>query len=198
MSPHPKVSALVAGLSLAGACGEQPYTPHEQQPVATVATGTLALYPVGEGQNLAQTFTPTENQWLGYLELPVGCTAGTLLNVRIREGLGGVVLFESNVAGLPEVVDDTFHLIQVFDPAVSSEGIRLQMDRQYAFELAAFAGPGSPDPATCGMAKGPAGDSYAGGQGWYVDLSGGPTPYLPLPDGAPGDDVDLPFVTLSR
>lgn len=211
-----RLALLVASMSLVVGCSEAPtappsralspalraggagYTPAEWQASVNLSRGTLALYPLAEGQNLAQTFTPTENQWLGYLELPVGSTSGNLLNVKIRNGLDGDILYESNVAGLPEVVDGTFQLIQVYDPAVSRHGIKLYKDHEYAFELAAIAGPNSPPVATCGIARGPAANSYIRGRGYYRDLTGGPAPWLPLPNGTPTDDEDLPFITLSR
>ena len=173
----------------------QPFTPGEQQPVADSRGFVYAIYPNGVGQNLAQTFTPSDNQRLGYLEIPVGCAAGVLLNVKIREGIGGAILCEANVAGLPTIVDGTFQLIQVYDPAVS-KGIKLHKGTEYAFELAAFPGPGATE-NSCGMNPGPAGNSYAGGKGYFQDPITGPD-FLPLPNGAPTDDEDLPFITLVR
>ena len=177
------------------AASAKPYLPGEQQPII-VNTSTWGIYPVGTGQIVAQTFTPASTQWLGYIELPVGCEAGVLLNVKIREGLNGPILYEMNVAGLPEDVPGTFQLLQVFDPAVTRHGIRLHKGREYAFELSAFPGPAATGTA-CGIAVGPPGDSYAGGRGYYQDPINGPA-FLPLPTGAPTDDHDLPFRTLVR
>jgi hypothetical protein len=78
---------------------------------------------------------------LGYLELPVGCAEGVLLNVKIRDGIAGTILYEANVAGLPVVVDGSFQLIQVYDAARGPRGIRLHRDHTYAFD-------GRPSPAT--------------------------------------------------
>ena len=45
---------------------------------------------------------------------------------------------------------------------------------------------------TCSVIRGPAGDSYAGGQGFYNNP--GFLPYwIPLPDGAPTSSQDLPL-----
>lgn len=195
---EPPGGPALPGLEVALAKGGAPYLPGEQQPaVESPATGTWAIYPMGAGQNLAQTFTPSENGWLGYLQLPVGCVSGVLLNVKIREGLDGEILYESNHAGLPEVVDGTFQLLQVFNPAdPPGHGVRLHKRQTYAFELAAFPGPNAAG-TTCGISKSPPGDSYAGGIGYYRDLAVSPT-WLPLPNGLPTDVEDLPFITLVR
>ena len=174
-----------------------PFTAGEQQPTVDVARGfTHAIFPAGDGQVLAQTFSPPKNRKLGFIELPVGCSADVLLNVKIREGIGGPILYEANVAGLLGPVDGHFELIQVYDPATSN-GIKIRKNLTYAFELAAFpADPANPSP-TCGLAPGPAGNSYDRGQGFFQDPINGPA-FLPLPNGAPSDDEDLPFVILVR
>ena len=203
--------ALVVSATMIAACAEspiapaphggtatasaRPFLPGEQQPIA-VSGETWTFHPAGSGQILAQTFTPDGNQWLGYLELPVGCADGVLLNVKIRDGLSGPILYEANVSGLPQAIDGAFQLIQAFDPAVTRHGIRLRKNHEYAFELAAFPGPTATE-TTCGIAKGPAGSSYAGGRAYFQDPVNGPA-FLPLPNGAPTDDTDLPFRTLVR
>ena len=136
------------------------------------------------------------NEWLGFLQLPVGCSDGVLLNVKIREGLGGPIAFQVNIAGLPTMVDGTFQLIQVYDPDESKKGVKLKKGREYAFELAAFPGPTATG-TTCAIAKGPAANSYAGGRGYFQDPLNGPT-FLPLPNGVASDDEDLPFITFVR
>ena len=175
--------------------GGRPFTPGEQQPTADVARGfTYAIWPASEGQILAQTFSPTKNRKLGFLEVPVRCTADVLLNVKIRDGLGGPILYEANVAGLTGPVDGTFELIQVYDPA-TSKGIKVRKNRTYAIVLEAFPDPTIPNNPnrTCGMAPGPAGDSYARGQGYYEDVPTNGPGFLAL-----GAGEDLPFVTLVR
>ncbi len=184
-------------LEPAFARGGRPFTPGEQQPTVDLARGfTYAIFPAGVGQILAQTFSPQMNRRLGFIELPVGCSADVLLNVKIREGIGGPILHEVNVAGLPGPVDGDFELIRVFDPA-TSRGIMIRKNRTYAFELAAFpADPTNPSP-TCGLAPGPAGNSYDRGQGFFQDPINAPA-FFPLPTGVPSDDEDLPFRTLVR
>ena len=119
-----------------------------------------------------------------------------LLNVKIRAGLGGAILYEANVAGLPGTVDGTFQLIQVFDPARTSKGIKLREGREYAFELATVPAPGATE-TSCGLAMGPAANTYPRGRAYYQDPINGPS-FLPIPNGAPTDDEDLPFITLVR
>jgi hypothetical protein len=193
---NPLLMPCAASFGVSTAMAAHAYAPGESQPVADVNLGTWAIYPVGVGQVLAQTFTPDSNEWLGYLQLPVGCSADVLLNVKIREGLGGTVLYEVNIAGLPTSVSNTLQLIQVYDPDESKKGIKLRKGREYAFELAAFPRPGASG-LTCGIAKGPASNSYAGGRGYFQDSRNGTT-FLPLPNGAATDDEDLPFITLVR
>jgi hypothetical protein len=115
----------------------RPFTPSgEKQRTVDLTRGfTIAIHPDGQ-QILAQTFTPRRDQSLGYLQLPVGCAAGVLLRVRIREGIDGTILSEFNIIDLPQVVDGEFELLQVYDPAVSSD-IPLTSGVTYAFELAA-------------------------------------------------------------
>jgi hypothetical protein len=167
-------------------------TPGEQQPVVDLGRGTLAIYPELAGQNLTQTFTPRANQVLAFIRLPVGCVAGVVLNVKLRDGVGGPLVWAGDVVGLPQVVDGVFHDIQVGGTA----GIKIRKGRVYAFELASFAGPGAAG-TTCGLARGPVGDSYARGRGFYRDPINGPS-WLPLPNGLATDQEDLPFVTLVR
>ena len=184
--------ASCADLSTRGASTGRP---GERQPRTDLTRNTLAIYPAGEGQILAQTFRPRTSQTLSFLEIPVACTDGVLLNVKIRRGLTGPVLYESNHSGLTGTVDGVFDLLQVFDPAVS-RGIELERNVDYAFELSAFPGPTAAE-RTCGLAQSPAGDSYRRGRGYYQDPINGPG-FLPLPGGATGDDEDLPFRTLVR
>lgn len=164
------------------------YVPGEQQPNVDWKRGTYGIFPETEGQVLAQTFTPANSGLLGYIELPVGCEPGVLLNVKVRKGLDKTILYEANIAGLPRFVDG-FQLIQVFDPAdpETPDGLLLSSGRTYAFELAAVVGPDATD-STCGIALGPTGNSYDGGDS-YIKVPG--MPFAPL-------NEDLPFITLMR
>lgn len=207
--PRIPAVALLCSMSVLAACSEMPagpavppggpafataFEPSEQQPNVDLSRGTWEIWPAKLGQIVSQTVTPASSGWLGYLELPVGCAPGVLLNVKIRDGVGGAILYEANVAGLPEFIDGSFQLIQVYDPN-KSRGIELHKGRTYAFELAAFVGPDA-TASSCGIATGPAGNSYGGGRAYYK----GPTmsAFQPLPNGLPTDDEDLPFITLTN
>ena len=96
MSPRLTL-ALIASLSILAACGEPPVAPMtsdvaasrdrdnrgyrqgEAQLSVEATRGSLAIYPAGVGQNLAQTFRVKSDQWLGYLQaarrLRRGCAA---------------------------------------------------------------------------------------------------------------------------
>jgi hypothetical protein len=169
--------------------GEPPYTPGEQQiSMGITRFFTYAIEVGGPIQKLAQTFTPISNQWLGFLLIPVGCTQGAGLDVKITKGLGGTPLYQSVHMGLPDFVDGTYQLLQVFDPSKFVHGIKLQKGVVYAFELSVING-------TCGIIPGPVTDSYSGGQAYFSDADG---PFIPLPAGGETDSEDLPFSTLVR
>ncbi len=184
--PAPDQAVLAGILS-------RPFLPGQQQPTVDLSRGfTYAIYPVGVGQNLVQTFTPASNEWLGHVELPVGCTTGVGLEIRIREGIGGPILADVVRVGLPNVVDGTFQLNQVYNAATDPRGIRIRHGVTYAIELSALPSGGAAG-NSCGIAPGPAGSSYSGGQGWYEDVPVNGPGFLPLPGGE-----DLPFRTLVR
>ncbi|MCC6245921.1 MAG: hypothetical protein IT353_24020 [Gemmatimonadaceae bacterium] len=185
-------SALTESPAFARAA--RPYLPGEQQPAVELDRGSLAIMPNGVGQVLRQTFRPTRTERLGYLEVPVACSPGVLLNVKIRNQAGRV-LSEVNVVDLAGSIDGVFDLIQVTD-LTASAGVRLIANERYSFELAAFPSPGASG-NTCAIARGPAANSYRRGRGFYQDPINGPA-FLPLPNGAAGDNEDLPFRTLVR
>lgn len=198
--------AVLCSLNILAACAEMPaepvmpaggpafvtYAPGEQQPNVDLSRGTWGIFPEKEGQIVAQTFTPVNSGSLGYIQLPVGCAPGVLLNVKVRQGLGGRLMFEGNARGLPEHVDGSFLDIQVHDP-LKSDGLELEAGRTYAFELAAIPEADATD-RTCGIAKGPAGNSYNGGRSYFKEPR--MADFLPLPNGSEKDDEDLPFITL--
>lgn len=174
------------------------WRPGEQQPVVRdPAPFTWAIWEAGAGQELAQTFTPARNQFLGYVQLPIGCEVGTLLNVKVREGLDGPIVAEVNADLSGLIVDGSFRTVQLFNPRVRPHGARLARGTTYAIVLSAVRTPAAGTFATCGMSVGPAGNSYAGGEGYYRDTRFSST-WLRLPDGNPASDEDLAFITLVR
>lgn len=210
MSRIPAV-AVLCSLGVIAGCSEMPSEPAmpadrpafattyvgEQQPHVELKRGTYAIYPETAGQVVSQTFTPANSGLLSFIQMPVGCAHGVFLKVRVRKGLGGAILYEGNVAGLPLHIDGSFQVIQVYNPEdpETPDGMQVGSGRTYAFELAAIAGPDATDP-TCGIAKGPAGNSYDGGRSYFREP--GMPAFAPLPNALPTDDEDLPFITLMR
>ena len=187
----PTGTQTVRDIEPAFAAGGAPFKPTgPQQPLIDTSRALWALFRPGEGQILAQTFTPDRNMVLGYLQLPATCAPGVLLNIKIRKGLGGAILEEFNYVA-PVAPFPGFELFQVYNPA-TSRGIRLRRGTTYAFELAAFY-LGAYDPGNnCAIAAGPARDTYAGGSGWDQSPINGPL-FFAFPGGE-----DLPFITLVR
>jgi hypothetical protein len=164
-----------------------PFQPGPQQP--TAGASMLAIYPPGVGQVVAQTFTSPVNQWLGYVQLPVGCQPNVILHVTIKDGLTGPTLYDARVVNLG-LYNGTWRLIQLYNPAVSMTGVRILAGRTYAMVLTAEYGPSSAYPAVCGIATSPPGNLYPGGEGFYQDPINGPN-FLPI-------SGDLPFIALVR
>lgn len=157
------------------------------------STRVLAIFPAGAGQNLRQTFRPSTNQTLGYIELPVACATGVLLVVSVRDSVGTLVA-QSSTAGLSGAVRG-FRLLQLNSPS-GTLGASIRRNELYSFELSSLPATGAAG-TTCGIAPGPVGNSYARGRGFFRDPINGPA-FLPLPNGAPTDQQDLAFRTFSR
>jgi len=163
--------------------------PIEQQPTVDLTRGfTYAIFPEGAGQILAQTFTPSRKVRLTHIRIPVGCETGVNLRIRIRRGLGGPILSQVPVRHLPTVVDGTFQTIPLVD-LTTSHGVKVKKNTTYVFELSTL--PVGGGIGTCGIAPGPAGDSYAGGAGFFEDVPTNGPGFLPL---SPPVGEDLAFV----
>lgn len=174
--------------------GGVPFSPSgPQQPVVDMTRGfNYAIAASGVGQLLAQTFTADRTELLGYIELPVACEIDVLLDVKIRQGLAGPILYEIVYLAPPPPAEGGLELIQVYDATVS-RGIRLRKGTVYAIELAAVTSdPNIADPR-CSIVPGPAGDPYPGGQAWFLSSD------LPGADWtAFAGGEDLPFITWVR
>lgn len=149
----------------------------------------LAIYPVGIGQNLAQTFTAGLRGDLAFVWMPVACTAGSMVKLQVRKGgpLGGV-LSDYNYDPAHTVQDGTFQNFQIYPQVPMVPG------RRYGIVLSAVARSGSKATPTCSIASGPNGDSYAGGGAYYEDVPVNGPGWLPLPDAR--THGDLPFATM--
>jgi len=171
----------------------RPYTVDQQNSKLDLGRGTLAIFAdPSAGQIVRQTFVAGRTGMLGYLDLPVGCAPGVLLNVRVTDAEGSRVAYEVNVV-VPQIVDGSITTVQLFDPAKGRPGIPIVRGRRYGFELRAFAAVGEPQPlgVTCGIAREVEGNNYARGSLFTQD-GAGTTTWLARPE------EDLAFRTLVR
>lgn len=169
-----------------------PFTQGPRQPEAVPDRGSWEIAPSDEGFNVAQTFTPNEDLWLGYLALPFFCSEGMQLSVTLREGIGGRVIATALVGNATSVESGGggFKMIKLYDPAISIAGLQLVAGRTYAFELAAVRTNG--EGGSCTIARGPGFNSYSGGSGYFSHPREGPG-WFPI-----GTGEDLPFITYIR
>jgi uncharacterized protein YjdB len=169
-----------------------PFTEGPRQPEAVPSRGSWEISATNEGFNVAQTFTPNEDLWLGYLALPYFCSEGMQLSVTLREGVGGRVIATALV-GNPVSVGSGgggFKMIKLYDPAISIAGLQLLAARTYAFELSAVRTNG--EGGSCTITHGPGFSAYSGGSGYFSHPREGPG-WFPM-----GTGEDLPFITLVR
>ncbi len=126
------------------------------QHVLDAETGTNAIGG-GSEQILAQTFTIERNGNLTGIYLPIGCSDGNL-EIEIRnveaDELGSTV-HSSEVFSADDIVRDV-RVFQLF----ALPFLSVSAGDQLAFVLQNESG-------SCGMARGPEGDSYRGGEGFY-------------------------------
>ena len=184
------VSAVAVVLALVPAlAGAQPSSVRIDQssPVDLGAPYNFAIGG-GSGQKLAQVVTVGLPP-LKAVMLPLGCIHDdpdaelTLSIVTVDEnGLpSGTVLAMERfpVTALPEVVDGSFATLAIAPP------LGLRPGTQYAFVLQSN--------GSCGLAPGPVGDPYAGGDAYY-DSAPNPPGWLSISIGT--DRYDLGFRTL--
>jgi uncharacterized protein YjdB len=165
----------------------QPWVVGDHHPLVDLTLGAREIGVAGSGQMLAQTFTPNDDRWLGYISLPVFCPAGGTLTVTIRDGLDGPALYSANLTGLPSIKDGTLRMIQLFNPTISSTGIRLTGGREYVIELSS---PTAASLGSCGISRAPASVNYPHGASYRREGTG---PWISL-----GPTEDLPFRTYIR
>ncbi len=157
----------------------------QSQPTADGSA--LFTFAIGgpSGQIIAQVFTSGATAKLREVEIPVGCSGGSLL-LEIHDvsaGVPGPTILTSTTflaSDLPVVVAD-FIPLRVRPSAVLTSGV------QYAFVLS---NPDSPA-GSCGLIPGPEGDSYAGGNGFFFDTFTSTWVNISLGNGR----EDLPFFT---
>ncbi|MGH7567414.1 MAG: hypothetical protein ACREL9_00370 [Gemmatimonadales bacterium] len=198
---EPALASYFGSLLAVAACGGEPvtaprsvsfsHTPpggailDQAQPTADATAPFTIAIGGPSGQIIAQVFTAGTSAKLRLVEIPVGCTGGSLL-LEIHDapsGVPGSTVLASTEFGadeLPVVVSD-------FIPLRVRPSPELTAGAQYAFVLS---NPGSPA-GSCGLVPGPAGDPYAGGNGYFFDTISSTWVNISLGNGR----EDLPFFT---
>ena len=150
------------------------------QHVLDAETGTNAIGG-GSEQILAQTFTIERNGNLTGIYLPIGCSDGNLeIEIRnVEAGEPGSTVHSREVFSADDIVRDVsvFQLFSLSSFSVSA-GDRLAVVLQN-------------ESGSCGMARGPEGDSYSRGEGFYDARPNAPG-WRPLTIGT--GIHDLPFL----
>jgi hypothetical protein len=192
VAPEPRPEATLAqpdGLDVAMARTPMSPAPARFDQVQKKADPSrpLAIYPIGQGQNLAQTFTAGTTGDLAYVWLPVACAAGSLVKIRIQQA-GGIIASDYNYDPAHTIQDGTFLQFQIYPYVPLTPG------RRYVILLSSVAATKLAARPSCSIASGPAGDSYAGGGAFYEDVPTNGPGWLPLPN-APNQG-DLPFATM--
>jgi hypothetical protein len=164
------IGVLLTALAPATASARPPATALDaMQPLADASSGTLAIGGAS-GQRLAQTFSAELSGRLTGVFLPLRCDSGHLvLEIREMEGdLPGDVSVVSQVVPAAQVRRLDFHF-QLFD---LGGGVAVAPGTRLALVLS------NPD-GVCGIARGPVGDGYADGAG-YFEASPNEPGWIPL------------------
>jgi hypothetical protein len=162
----------------------------QQQPIIDQAAGALGIFQTpttgGSGQTLVQTVTAGTTGSLDSVWLPVQCASGDLVvQIQGLDGSGepnGVVYASQIVSSMsfPQfgVNPPSFRQIAFSSPASFNSG------DQFAIVINS--------PGSCDIFKGPLGDPYAGGEGFFDSRP----PSLLQPLFNDGGRDDLPFQTV--
>ncbi|MEM6676043.1 MAG: hypothetical protein AAF726_24550 [Planctomycetota bacterium] len=178
------VSALLA-IALASTSAAQ--TIDQEQPLVDLTAGPLAIGGSSE-QVLYQTVTSGATGTLASLRFPIAGAASEV-SAEVREfsfdGVGtlvpGALLSTASAASLPPVAGGAFQDFDLTTPVAVTPGRELLLVLRNV--------PG----ASASIVPSPNGDAYAGGQGYFSDLTNGGQ-ILEIDLGGPGRD-DLPFQT---
>lgn len=156
----------------------------QQQPIVDVAIGGLAVGGSSD-QVLAQTVTAAVSGKLAEVQLPVSCDQGSDLVVQVESVVGGIpsgiVLSSQVVVGSSLSGGGGFNHIDFSSPAPMSAGT------QFTIVLSSS--------GSCGIFQGPPGDSYSGGNLFFIALPNPLGVWVCNCDFA-GASFDLPFKTL--
>ena len=157
----------------------------QMQPLIDNTVGGLAIGGPSQ-QKLAQTVTVAHAGRLRGVFLPIGCDSGRLLveirNVNPSGEPGSLVLARQRFpAEDVAVIGPVFRYFKFEDSDLS-----FMAGNHFAIVLRNPTG-------SCGIFRGPAGNSYTGGAGFFDALPNAPG-WLPLS----GPDLDLPFMTVMK
>jgi hypothetical protein len=156
----------------------------QQQPIVDLSIGGLAIGG-GSNQALAQTMTAGISGELAEVQLPAACDPGSDLLVQIEGVSGGTpnnaVLASQLVAGTSLSGGGVFNPIDFSKPA------RIEAGSQFAIVLTST--------GSCGIFQGPSGNSYSGGNLFFIALPNPAGVWVCNCDFA-GASFDLPFKTL--
>jgi hypothetical protein len=161
----------------------------QQQPAIDAAKGTLAVGGgPGSEQKLAQTFTVGLDGRLAQVRFAIGCSDGVLdVEIQGTTATGepdGVALVRRSLRAerVPGIVPATFESLSLPRRLAVAPGEVL------AIVL-------SNDTGSCGVAVSPDGDTYLDGKAFF-DARPNPPGWVPLAEGSPGEEDDLPFQTV--
>lgn len=160
----------------------------QMQPLIDSSVGGLAIGGASQ-EKLAQTVTVGLDGRLRGVYLPIGCDSGRLI-VEIRNvdpsGTPGSVLLARSAFPAEEIaaIGPLFR----FFPIEDDRDLSFASGNRFAIVLRNPTG-------TCGIFRGPIGDSYTGGAGFFEAL---PNPPGWIPFSATETRLDLPFMTRMR
>ena len=173
-------------MTLTAAVEAQSTVIDQMQAVIDSSVGGLAIGGNSD-QRLAQTITVGVDGRLSGLMLPIGCSSGRLI-LEIRDVVGGEpgpnVLARRRIRA--ERVPDLGATFQFF--RIGGGGLFFMAGDQIALVLDNPTG-------SCGIFRGPVGDPYSAGEGFFEAL---PNPPGWVPFSETETRLDLPFMTVVR
>lgn len=162
----------------------------QMQPLIDTTVGGLAIGGVSQ-EKLAQTVTVGHDGRLRGVFLPIGCDSGRLI-VEIRNvepnGSPGIVLIARHAFPAEQVtaIGPLFRYFKFGDD--DDNDLTFLAGSRLAIVLRNPTG-------TCGIFRGPVGDTYTGGSGFFDAL---PNPPGWVPFSSTETRLDLPFMTVMR
>jgi hypothetical protein len=186
-----KKCILIAGALLISSAAHAVDVVDQQQPAIDPSANTLAIdNNPNSQQKLAQSFTVGVDGRLREIQIPVGCASGRLWLEIVdldSSGAPGSTVLKSSVVNANRLNQT----IGGAGTAFLAIQIRGRLDVRRGQKLAFIL---RNDKGSCGMANGPAGDTYSGGEAFYDARPNPPGWIRP----SPGSALDYPFKTIIR